>query len=135
MLRKLAPIALVIVLASCDTGADPATAARVLPGEYAFRPNNGCTYGPVKSDQLILYPNGTYDQHLRLQDGRSFDSTGQKWVFISRHNIGMESRWDYPAGAKAPIRESDSLVVEFSKPPVIVIDPDNNCFYEQVASH
>ena len=28
--------------------------------------------------------------------------------------------------------EAESLLVEFGKPPLIVINPDENCFYEKV---
>jgi hypothetical protein len=36
------------------------------------------------------------------------------------------------ADTKAATKESESLIVEFSKEPVIVLDPDSNCFYVKV---
>ena len=33
------------------------------------------------------------------------------------------------ANAKTPTKQSESLIVEFGKKSVVVIDPDSNCFY------
>ena len=54
------------------------------------------------------------------------------WSFIPKFNIGLESRWDFRSGVKGPIKESESLIIEFGKDPLIVVDPDSNCFYSKV---
>jgi hypothetical protein len=129
VLRKLAITALLLLQVGCDMGANVATAKNVLPGRWFLNTETNCTYGKVSQDELIFYSNGTFDQHLRLPDRQVYDSTENKWTFLPRHNIALDSRWAFLAGAPIPKRESESLIVEFTHPPSIVIDPDNNCFY------
>ena len=72
------------------------------------------------------------EQHLKLKDGREFQSASEHWSYIPRSNVGLESRWTFYANTQTPTKESESLVVEWSKPPVILINPDSNCFYMKV---
>jgi len=133
MLRTVtAALLCVFFMFGCGRAISDANARRALTGRWLLNTNRNCTYGAVESDELILYEDGKMEQHLRLKDGRKFDSNSEHWSFIPKTNIGLESRWNFPAGAKAPSKESESLIVEFSKPPAIVIDPDSNCFYAKV---
>ena len=86
-------------------------------------------YGAIESDELVLFPDGRMGQHRKLRDRRAFDSTNERWSFMPKANVGLESRWSFPADAKRPTKESESLIVEFGRRPVIVIDPDSSCFY------
>jgi hypothetical protein len=93
-----------------------------------------CTYGAVESDEPLLLPDGRLEQYLKLKDGRAFQPVSERWSYIPKTNLGLESRWTFPANTKTPTKESESLIVEFGKPPLIVIDPDSNCFYMKVES-
>ena len=123
-----------LLFAGCNHRIDRPEAEKQLTGRWLLNTQRNCTYGPVESDELILHKDGRLEQHLRLKDGRAFKSMDGRWSFIPRTNVGLESRWDFRTNAADPVRESDSLVVEFGREPVILIDPDSNCFYEKVDS-
>ena len=123
-----------LVLVGCSRNPSQAEAVRELSGHWVLHTERDCTYGPVKSDELRLYPDGRLGQHLTLRDGGKYDSENEHWSFTPPSSVGLESRWDFhfSADAKAPSKESESLIVEFGSEPVIVIDPDSNCFYSKV---
>ena len=121
-----------LLMLGCSRPPTVAEAKRELTGRWILNTKHNCTYGPVESDELLLHEDGRLEQHLKLKDGRVFDSTDGRWSFIPRTNVGLESRWDFRADVKQPVKGSESLIVEFGKDPVIVIDPDSNCFYMKV---
>jgi len=116
----------------CNHPSNEAEATKQLSGRWLLNTQRDCSYGPVESDELLLLPDGRLEQHLKLKDGRTFQSTSERWFYSPKTNVDLESRWTYPADAKTPTKESESLIVEFGKSPVIVIDPDSNCFYMKV---
>lgn len=121
-----------LLMLGCGRPPTVVEAKRELTGRWTLNTKHNCTYGPVESDELLLHEDGRLEQHLKLKDGRVFDSTDGRWSFIPRTNVGLESRWDFRADVKQPVKGSESLIVEFGKDPVIVIDPDSNCFYMKV---
>jgi len=137
--QNVAVVAAVTLFACLTTGCSPkygkAEGTRVLAGSYTLNFRNNCTYGPVEYDKLILHSDGRLEQHLKLQDGTLLDSERGHWEFDPPSNVFLEERWDFHFRPiqKQPERGSDGLVVEFfsKEPPIIVIDPDDNCFYEQ----
>jgi hypothetical protein len=129
MLRTVIAFLCGLTLLGCNHPPSEAEAKRQLHGRWLLNTEHNCTYGPVESDELLLHEDGRLEQHLKLKDGRVFNSTDGRWSFIPQTNVGLESRWDFRSDAKEPIKESESLIVEFGKEPVIVIDPDSNCFY------
>ena len=122
------PLVISICL-GCNRPVNEAEARRELSGRWLLHTERDCTYGPVESDELLLHEDGRLEQHLKLKDGRVFDSTDGHWSFIPKTNVGLESRWDFRSDVKDPIKRSESLIVEFGKEPAVVIDPDSNCFY------
>jgi hypothetical protein len=132
MLRTITVLLCGLLTIGCNRPPREAEAKQELVGRWLLNTEHNCTYGAVESDELRLYPDGRMEQHLKLRDGRTFDSQNERWSFLPKTNVGLESRWNFPAKAKAPIKESESLIVEFGKQPVIVIDPDSNCFYMKV---
>jgi hypothetical protein len=129
LLRVVTAISCFCFALGCNRPVDEAEARRQLSGRWVLNTERNCTYGAIESDELVLFPDGRMGQHLKLRDGRAFDSTNERWSFMPKTNVGLESRWNFPADAKAPTKESESLIVEFGRRPVIVIDPDSNCFY------
>ena len=134
MIRPCTIIALlcISVVFGCNRPPSEPEAKRELTGRWLLNTKHNCTYGPVESDELLLHEDGRLEQHLKLKDGRAFDSTDGHWSFIPKTNVGLESRWDFRADVKEPVKGSESLIVEFGKETVIVIDPDSNCFYMKV---
>lgn len=132
MLRTVTVLLSGLFLFGCNRLPNDAEAKRQLTGRWLLHTERNCTYGPIESDELRLHQDGRMEQHLKLKDGRTYDSDNERWSFIPKTNVGLESRWNFPAQAKVPTKESESLIVEFGREPVIVIDPDSNCFYMKV---
>jgi hypothetical protein len=122
-------------LVGCTPNYGARESTRVLAGKYRLVTTNNCSYGPVESDVLILHPGGRLEQHLTLKYGHKFDVEQGHWEFSPPSNVRLERRWDYYfAPKKGPEQGAYSLIVEFTRndPPVMVVHPDDNCFYEQV---
>lgn len=119
-------------LYGCNGRLSEADAKKELTGRWLLNVEHNCRYGAVEKDELVLHEGGRMEQHLKLKDGREFRSENERWSFVRESNVSLESRWSFPADSKAATKESESLIVEFSKQPVIVLDPDSNCFYMKV---
>jgi len=132
MLRTMIAVVCAMLLLGCNRPVNEVEAKRQLTGRWLLNTERNCTYGPVESDELLLHQDGRLEQHLKLKDGRVFNSTDGHWSFMPSTNVGLESRWDFRTDVKSPVKGSESLIVEFGKQPVIVIDPDSNCFYMKV---
>lgn len=126
-----AAIVCVSLAVGCHRSVTEGEANRELTGRWVLNTELNCTYGAVESDELVLLPDGRMEQHLKLKDGQAFNSTTEHWSFMPKTNVSFDSRWNFPIDAKTPIKESESLIVEFGKTTVIVIDPDSNCFYQK----
>lgn len=96
-----------------------AEARRELAGRWMLDVNHDCEYGPIESDEIVLHEDGRMEQHLKLKDGRVFNSNNEHWSFLPKSNVGLESRWNFSPRTAGPVKESESLVVEFGKEPVI----------------
>ena len=132
MLRTVIVLLCGLFVIGCNRQPSETEAKRQLTGRWLLDTKHDCAYGPVASDELLLHEDGRLEQHLKLKDGRLFNSTEGHWSFIPKTNVGLESRWDFRTDVKEPVKGSESLIVEFGKDPVIVIDPDSNCFYSKV---
>jgi hypothetical protein len=97
-------------------------------------------YG-VKSDILILHPDGTFDQHVVLNDGKQLDAAAQRWRYNADGNtchVALDKRLEFfvpehfgtSGGAGVPTLEV--LLVEDGSPPVIVLHPDSDCVYSKI---
>ena len=122
------------VCAACTPKQRADAARRELIGNWKLNMAHNCAYGPVISDIMQLREDGGLEQSVLLQSGAKLDSDRGHWSFIPPSNVGLESHWSFPQNATAPVRESTSLIVEFHRSgnPVILINPDSNCFYEKV---
>ena len=137
--QNVAAAAAMTLFACLTMGCSPkygkAEGTRVLAGSYTLNFRNNCAYGPVEYDKLILHSDGRLEQHLKLRDGTPLDSERGHWEFYPPSNVFLEEHWDFhfDADQKQPKRGNYSLIVEFisKEPPIIVVDPDDNCFYEK----
>jgi hypothetical protein len=132
MLRTVIVLLCGLFLFGCSRPPSEAEAKRQLTGRWLLDTKHDCTYGPVESDELVLHQDGRLEQHVKLKDGRTYESQNEQWSFMPKTNVWLQSRWTFPGDAKAPYKETQSLIVEFGKEPVIVINPDSNCFYSKV---
>ena len=89
-------------------------------------------YG-LKSDVLLLRPDGTFDQVVVANDGREFRQLGQRWEFEPPDSVVFDRRRDFFTDQRykelVGVPERESLIVKFESPPTILINPDSDCLY------
>ncbi|MGO9588415.1 MAG: hypothetical protein ACLP3K_00025 [Candidatus Acidiferrales bacterium] len=89
-------------------------------------------YG-LKSDNLILRPDGTFDQIVVANDGRRFEGDAQHWDFVAPDSIQFDKRRNFFTDQNykdlVGVPEFESLIVKFGSPPTILLDPGSDCFY------
>jgi hypothetical protein len=73
------------------------------------------------------------DQRLTFTSGKIVESHDQRWSLYSDGGVSFERRINVTQGENTELR-SEGLVVRYGEKPIILIDPDTNCFYERVAS-
>ena len=86
--------------------------------------------GVLKVDKLILHSDGRLEQHLKFLNAKKFDSAQEHWKYTPDDGILLNQRLTAPAGTP----ESEGLIVEFREPPVILLNPDEDCFYQKISS-
>jgi hypothetical protein len=74
------------------------------------------------------------EQHLKMLNGKSYDSVQEHWEYVADRSISLDRRLTVTDSQYAGIPESEVLIVEFSEPPAIVLNPDQDCFYERFSS-
>jgi hypothetical protein len=131
--------ALVVALAffgmlGCRRKPNSEEASKILAGKWRLVSRHDCKHWGVDSDVLVLHANGRMEQHLKLLNGRSYDSVQEHWAYIPDHSISLDRRLAVSDPQYARLPESEILIVEFSEPPVIVLNPDQDCFYERFSS-
>ena len=123
----------------------PDSRSAQLVGTWELRIRHSCENYPIRSDILVLHPDGTFDQHTVASDGTLFDSFRQRWAYIEEKSISLDRRRDWDThvdpslkGPKpdkpksndpAGITELQVLIVQFGSPPVILINPNSDCAY------
>ena len=112
-------------------------AAERLVGEYQLRsPSTASEQLLTSIDRVELFKNGTYRHTGSTVAGKAFSSTG-KWLYAERI-ISLDD-WQVYAGVTGHIPRGRgallnlNFVIEFTRPPVIVVDSDKNIFYEKLA--
>ena len=87
----------------------------------------------LKSDNLVLHADGTFDQFVLAQDGRRFDSRGQHWRFLPPNSIELSKRRNFFTTQNykdlVGVPEFEVLIVKFDDPSAILLHPDSDCFY------
>ena|SRR2546427_482292 len=102
-----------------------------LQGTWELLIRHDCEESPIRSDTLTLHPDGTFDQETIMENGRSIKSAGQHWSYSEKDHIALDrrKRWDSYSDPPEGIAEFEVLIVQFGKPPVILINPDEDCVY------
>src|SRR5882757_7356221 len=135
-----APFFLVIVAVSCAASLcgcsrRPSNPRASLVGQYRLRWGTGshCSGRGIENSILELRDDSTSEQHDRFKDGSEYVTAG-KWQYEGGDNIGIHNlratttlEIDKNAGS---IRAG--LIVQWSKPPSILLDPDDDCLFAKV---
>lgn len=84
----------------------------------------------IESSELELRPDGTLEQRDQFKDGSRFVTAG-KWQYdgddhISIDNLRITTTGEIDRNA-SPIHAS--LIVEWSKAPNILLNPDDDCLF------
>jgi hypothetical protein len=114
-----------------------------LAGTYVFADRRVPTtdINPAfRSASLKLMPDGTAQQICEYKDGTKYESSGMTWTYRGDGNIHLsplkDCSWvwgelmDRREGLLETPQGGASLVVEWSRKPVILMHPDLNAFYE-----
>jgi hypothetical protein len=114
-----------------------------LAGTYVFadrRVPTGYINPAFRSASLVLMPDGSAHQICEYKDGTKYESSGMTWTYRGDGNVYLsplkDCSWvwdvsmDRREGPLETPRGGASLVVEWSRPPVILMDPDLNAYFE-----
>ncbi len=97
---------------------------------YALVPSNECPSSALKLSRLVLHPDGTYDQHHELINGKIIDVTSQHWSF-SRRTVKPDN-FRIVTKPKLTISElgmQTSFQAVTSHPQMLVF-PGSQCIYD-----
>jgi hypothetical protein len=119
---------------ACRRTPNSEEARRLLAGKWRLISRHDCKHWDVDSDVLILHSDGRMEQHLKMLNGKSYDSVQEHWEYVADRSISLDRRLTVTDSQYAGIPESEVLIVEFSEPPAIVLNPDQDCFYERFSS-
>jgi len=119
-------------LTTCSrTPSDPRTA---LVGHYRLHVGHGnCAGREIETSTLELRPDGTSEQSDQFKDGSRFVTAG-KWQYdggdhISIDNLRTTTTLEIDKNASA---NHASLIVQWSKPPNILLNPDDDCLFAKM---
>lgn len=127
-------LALLLGTTSCRRTPNPAEGHKLLTGKWRLVVKSDCAHWGIDSDTLILHPDGRMEQHLKLLNGKKYDSAQERWEYLPDHSISLDRRVTATDPQYAGIPQLEVLIVEFSQPPVILLNPHQNCFYERFSS-
>ena len=143
MLRKIvrAAVAVAFVLSASCNGRPVVHENREpeLVGDWDLLLRHDCENYAIRSDHLTLHADGTFDQHSVLKDGQKVESTGQHWRYLEKDSVALSTRRDWEPHSDpnlkkstdvqpqiAGINENEVLIVHFSSPPEILLNPDSD---------
>jgi hypothetical protein len=109
----------------------PSNPSAALVGQYKLHIGNGnCSARGIESSTLELLPDGRSEQRDRFKDGSQFVTPG-KWRYSADNHVALDDLRITTTGEidknASPINAS--LIVEWSKPPNILLNPDDDCFF------
>lgn len=133
MLRKLACFCVMLIvlglLICCSPSRNDSNNERaVLAGTFRLQIRSSCANKGLRGDELILHEDGRLEQHSVLASGKRYDTTNEKWSYIAQDSVSLQKWMDFtdnPSGK--PI--GAVLLVNFGKPPSILVSPDSDCLY------
>jgi hypothetical protein len=117
----------------CNRTRTDSEARLLLAGEWNLHIGSDCSMYDVASDKLILHSDGTLEQHTVSKRGFRYDAPAEKWEYVPENGVLLNSRKDFfnsqPVNEFVGMRRGEGLIVDFKTPSVILLNPDQNCFY------
>jgi hypothetical protein len=117
----------------CNRTWTDSEARLLLAGEWNLHIGSDCSMYDVASDKLILHSDGTLEQHTVSKRGFRYDAPAEKWEYVPENGVLLNSRKDFfnsqPVNEFVGMRRGEGLIVDFKTPSVILLNPDQNCFY------
>jgi hypothetical protein len=121
-------ITLLLSTASCRKTPNPEEAHKLLTGKWQLVVKSDCAHWDIDSDTLILHADGRMQQHLKLLNGKEYDSAQERWEYLADRSISLDRRLTVTNPQYAGVPQLEVLIVEFNQPPVILLNPHQNCF-------
>src|SRR6266700_1696276 len=115
----------------CGCSPTPRNPRAALVGQYKLHTGTGnCSGRGIESSMLELRADGTSEQRDRFKDGSQFGTAG-KWEYEGDDHIAIDNLRITTTGEidknASPIHAS--LIVQWSKPPNILLNPDDDCVF------
>lgn len=129
-----AGIAVLLGTAGCRKTPSPEEAHSLLAGKWRLVVKSDCEHWGIEGDVLILHSDGELEQHLKLLNGKHYDSDEGHWEYLPDHSISLDHRLAVSDPTYAGIPKTEVLILEFSDPPIILLNPYEDCFYERFSS-
>jgi hypothetical protein len=109
----------------------PSNPQAALVGQYKLHVGNGnCSGRGIENSTLQLRADGTSEQRDRFKDGSLFVTAG-KWYLDGNDGIGIDNLRTTTTLEidKNASPTHASLLVQWSKPPNILLNPHDDCFF------
>lgn len=110
-----------------------------LVGKWQLLVRSSCDQYGLKSDTMVIRPDGTFDQTIATKDGHSISQNRQHWKYYpdkDRGDISLDKRLEFFTPEYFATRTdeghavSEMLIVDYDGvSPVIVLNPDSDCVY------
>ena len=138
MLLKISAVACAaLFILGCPRNPSPSGSKEDLTGTWQFTVRSDCEGLGISQDRLILHVGGQLEQHVRFQNGKSYDSVNEHWSFDPPQKVELNRILlpvaMQPVGFAYQDKLRAVLSVQFSNPPEIVVAPGNNCRYVRVS--
>lgn len=110
-----------------------------LVGTWQLLVRSSCDQYGVKSDMMILHPDGTFDQYVTMNDNKHYQAKAQHWNYMPMEetddSIVLHNRLEFftpelyhtPIGT--PVSQGEVLILEGGSDPLIVLHPHWDCVY------
>ena len=143
MLRKLSRfsalfLSVQFLMVGCSKSPSVSQANQMLEGRWELVIGHDCGDYGIKSDVLVLHGDGSLEQHFRSTYGQSYDATDQHWSYLPENSINFDTRKNFltkqPPDTAIGVSIHETLLVEFGKPSIIVLNPRGDCFYRKVSN-
>ena len=109
-----------------------------LVGTYHLVLGSSCSDYGVRSDTLILHPDGTFEQHVVGKSDNHIDSSFQHWRYNAAGGSGhitLDKRLEFfvpersQSATSSGVPTFEDLIVDAKPDPTIVVNPDSDCVY------
>ena len=133
---RLMILGILLCLCGCRKTALNGDHPRELVGIWQMLIRSDCKDLGLKSENLELHPDGTFDQHVTAVDGRHVDVKGEHWKFVPNHSIQFNRRHDFlilqTGSSLWGSPQDEVLTLELGSPPVVLINPPSDCVYQKI---